>query len=54
MSQNGTKLLAEWEGLRTEVYDDAAGLQFGAIVTHVHVVPPFRSSVRSTLKRGPS
>lgn len=26
MSQNGTKLLAEWEGLRTEVYDDAAGL----------------------------
>ena len=26
ISQNGTKLLAEWEGLRTEVYDDAAGL----------------------------
>ena len=26
MSQNGTKLLAEWEGVETEVYDDAAGL----------------------------
>ena len=26
MSQNGTKLLAEWEGFETEVYDDAAGL----------------------------
>ncbi len=26
MSQNGTTLLAEWEGSRTEVYDDAAGL----------------------------
>jgi lysozyme len=26
ISQNGTKLLGEWEGLRTEVYDDAAEL----------------------------
>jgi lysozyme len=26
MSQNGTQLLAEWEGFETEVYDDAAGL----------------------------
>ena len=26
MSQNGTKLLAEWEGFETEVYDDAADL----------------------------
>ena len=26
MSQKATALLAEWEGVRTEVYDDAAGL----------------------------
>lgn len=26
MSENGRKLLAQWEGFRNEVYDDAAGL----------------------------
>ena len=26
MSQNGRKLLADWEGIRSKVYDDVAGL----------------------------
>lgn len=48
MSQNGIHLLAEWEGLRTEVYDDAAGLPTIG-VGHL-LTPSERDSGRVTIR----